>query len=87
MLRSAEFMREVQKRANYSYGKYKEIREEVSKLIFFSSCIGNGNCDFEIPYSDEYRLYWDKITDELVGLGYKVNSTISPKVIKLHIAW
>ena len=50
MLRSAEFTREVQKRANDSYRKYKEIKEEVSKLIFFSSCVGNGNCDFEMPY-------------------------------------
>ena len=50
MLRSAEFTREVQKRANDSYRKYKEIKEEVRKLIFFSSCIGNGNCDFEMPY-------------------------------------
>ena len=87
MLRSAEFTREVQERANDSYRKYKEIKEEVSKLIFFSSCIGNGNCDFEMPYSDEYRLYLDNITSELVNLGYKVDSSISSKAIKLHIIW
>ena len=87
MLRSAEFTREVQKRANDSYRKYKEIKEEVSKLIFFCSCIGNGSCDFEMIYSDEYRLYWDKITSELVDLGYEVDSFISSKAIKLHITW
>lgn len=36
MLRSAEFIREVQKRANESYKKYKEFQEEVAKLIFFA---------------------------------------------------
>ena len=87
MLRSAEFTREVQKRANESYRKYKEFKEEVSELIFFSSCIGNGNCDFETPYSDEYRMYLEKITGELVELGYEVNSFISQKSIRLHISW
>ena len=87
MLRSAEFTREVQERANDSYRKYKEIKEEVSKLIFFSSCVGNGNCDFKMPYSDEYRLYLDNITSELVNLGYEVDSFISSKAIKLHITW
>ena len=87
MLRSAEFTRETQKRANDSYRKYKEIKEEVSKLIFFSSCIGNSSCDFEMIYSDEYRLYWDKITSELVDLGYEVDSFISSKAIKSHITW
>lgn len=87
MLRSAEFTREVQKRANDFYRKYKEIKEEVSKLILSSSCIGNGSCDFEMPYSDVYRIYWDKITSELVDLGYEVDSFISSKTIKLHITW
>lgn len=87
MLRSAEFTREVQKRANDSYKRYCEFKEEVSKLIFFASCIGNGNCDFETPYSDEYRMYLEKIAGELVELGYEVNSFVSKKSIKLHISW
>ena len=87
MLKSAEFTREIQRRANESYKRYKEFQEEVSKLIFFASCIGNGNCDFETPYSYEYRMYLEKITDELIKLGYEVNNFVSQVSIKLHIAW
>ena len=87
MLRSADFTREVQKRANESYKKYKEFQEEVAKLIFFASCIGNGSCDFETPYSEVYRMYLDKITGELVELGYEVNSFVSQESIMIHIVW
>lgn len=87
MLRSADLTREVQKRANESYKRYKEFQEEVAKLIFFASCIGNGSCDFEIPYSEEYRTYLDNITGELVELGYEVNNFISKDSIMIHIVW
>ena len=87
MLRNVEFTREVQKRANESYKRYKEFQEEVAKLIFFASCIGNGSCDFEAPYSYEHRMYLEKITGELVELGYEVNVFISKESIILHIAW
>lgn len=87
MLKSAEFTREVQRRANEEYIKYKKLQEDVSKTIMFASCIGLGNCDFEIPYSMKNIDFIKKIANELRELGYDVNSFFTPSVLKLHIVW
>lgn len=37
MFKSAAFTREVQRRANEEYAKYKKLQEDVSKTIMFAS--------------------------------------------------
>lgn len=87
MLKSAEFTREVQRRANEEYKEYCRVKEEVSQTIMFASCIGLGNCDFEISYSMKNIDFIKKIANELRELGYDVNSFFTPSVLKLHIVW
>lgn len=87
MFKSAEFTREVQRRANEEYAKYKKLKEDVSKTIMFTSCVGLGSCDFEIPYSARNVDFIKKVAKELNDLGYDVNSFFTSSVLKLHIAW
>lgn len=87
MFKSAEFIREVQRRANDEYEKYKKLQEDVSKTIMFASCVGLGSCDFEIPYSARNIDFIKKVANELNDLGYDVNSFFTSSVLKLHIAW
>lgn len=87
MFKSAEFTREVQRRVNEEYVKYKKLQEDVSKTIMFASCVGLGHCDFEIPYSTKNIDFIKRIASELSDLGYDVNSFFTPSVLKLHIVW
>lgn len=87
MLKSAEFIREIQKRANDSYRHYQELKEKVSELIYFAACVGNGYCHFKTFYSEENKTYLRQIVGELRELGYEVNTFISKEEIALHITW
>lgn len=87
MLNSAEFTREVQRRAKDEYEKYCKLKEEISQVIMFASCIGQGKCDFEIKYSQMNRRFIEKVSNELIDLGYSVNRVIAPSVLRLNIAW
>ena len=87
MLKSAEFTREVQRRANEEYKKYNQMKEDISKTIMFASCIGMGECDFKIPYSVSNANFVKKIEKELYDLGYVVNCFETPSIITLHISW
>lgn len=87
MFKSAEFTREVQRRANEEYVKYKKLQEDVSKTIMFASFVGLGHCDFEIPCSMKNIDFIKRIASELSDLEYDVNSFFTPSVLKLHIVW
>lgn len=87
MLKSAKFTREVQRRANEEYKEYCRVKEEVSQTIMLASCIGLGNCDFEIPYSLKNIEFIKKIKNELINLGYETNFFITTSIVQLHIAW
>ena len=87
MLKSAEFTREVQRRANEEYENYCRVKDSVSQTIMFAACIGLGKCDFEIPYSATNSNFIKKIKSELGDLGYSVDSFVSPSILKLHISW
>lgn len=87
MLKNADFIREIQKRANDSYRYYQELKEKVSELIYFAACVGNGCCHFKTFYSDENRTYLQQIANELRELGYEINALISKESITLHITW
>lgn len=87
MLKSAEFTREVQRRANEEYENYCRIKDSVSQTIMFAACVGSGECDFEIPYSITNRNFIKKVSSELVDLGYMVESFISSTFLRLHISW
>lgn len=87
MFKSAEFTREVQRRANEEYVKYKKLQEDVSKTIMFAACVGLGKCDFETPYFIKNIDFIKKIANELVDLKYDVESFFTSSVLKLHISW
>lgn len=87
MLKSAKFTREVQRRANEEYKEYCRVKEEVSQTIMFASCIGLGNCDFEISYSLKNIEFVKRVKKELINLEYETNLFITPSVLRLHIAW
>ena len=87
MLKSAEFTREVQRRAREEYEKYNKMKEDISQMIMFASCIGMGECDFKIPYSATNANFVKKIEKELYDFGYVVNGFKTPSIITLHISW
>ena len=87
MLKNASFTREVQRRANEEYEKYNKMKQDVSHIIMFASCIGMGECDFKIPYSTANVNFTKKIEKELFDLGYVVNAFKTPSIITLHISW
>lgn len=89
MFKTAKETREIQNKANKRYRQYIKIKEEIEKLIFYSSNLGLGNCTFNLYNNTDNLYYLTKIHTELEQLGYNVNliKNILEDKIELQINW
>lgn len=87
MLQNAKVMRELQKKANESYERYVQMKEDVGKMIFSAAYVGCGDCAFVAVYSNENDINLRKISCELTALGYKVKRFVATDMITLHVTW
>ena len=87
MLQSAESMRKNQKKACESYKLYVEMKDKITKLIYFAAHVGKGECVYEVRNSEQNYNNVNIISKELAALGYGVAIVRTVEEIRMNIVW